>query len=100
VASQWNAAYRFVGLASDDASFLDDYRNNLGEVLLGLARTLERYGPRTAPGGDGTVLGAIAASFADPSGLGKAHGDYFARLHAAVANLSPPTSARRRGVRK
>lgn len=233
VASQWNATFRFVGLASDDASFLEDYRNNLGravtqqylslggygfllggwipvtvpgrqstdqlwmtalydtkvleqlqrdtndalignpplrpsEILLSLARTLQRYGPTTATGSDGTVAGAwpnqldvtwsgprvggsilsvaatpgggdpllydtgkatlsgpvaraaamsgdasllalarelarlaIAASLADPSGLGKSQGEYLARLHTAVANLSPPaTGGKKRSVRK
>jgi len=33
VASQWFNAFRFVGLASDDASYLDDYRQNLGRAL-------------------------------------------------------------------
>ncbi len=220
VASQWNATFRFVGLASDDPSFLDDYRNNLGravtqqylshgaygfllggwvpvtapgrhttdqlwmtglydakileqlqrdtndapigspavrpsEILLSLARTIERYGqdewpnsldvtwtgPRiggtivsvtATPGGsdpflydtgraalsglvaraaarsgDPLLAGlardltrlAIGASLAESSPLGKTQGEYFARLHSAVANLSPPTGGRRRGVR-
>jgi hypothetical protein len=30
VFTQWHWIFRFVGLASDDASFLDDYRNNIG----------------------------------------------------------------------
>jgi hypothetical protein len=33
VASQWNAVYRFLGLASDDASFLDDYHANVGRAF-------------------------------------------------------------------
>lgn len=33
VASQWYATFRFVGLASDDASFLDDYRQGLGRAV-------------------------------------------------------------------
>ncbi|HEV8268612.1 MAG TPA: hypothetical protein VGR00_10275 [Thermoanaerobaculia bacterium] len=32
VASQWNAVFRLVGLASGDASYLDDYRANLGRA--------------------------------------------------------------------
>jgi hypothetical protein len=36
VASQWFAAFRFVGLASDDASYLDDYTS-------GLARAITQY---------------------------------------------------------
>jgi YetA-like protein len=33
VASQWNSVFRFVGLAGDDASFLDDYRANLARAV-------------------------------------------------------------------
>ncbi len=33
VASQWIGTFRFVGLASDDASFLEDYRNNLARAV-------------------------------------------------------------------
>lgn len=33
VASQWISTFRFVGLASDDASYLDDYRNNLARAV-------------------------------------------------------------------
>lgn len=36
VASQWFAAFRFVGLASDDASYLEDYKS-------GLARAVTQY---------------------------------------------------------
>jgi hypothetical protein len=36
VASQWFAAFRFVGLASNDASYLDDYKS-------GLARAVTQY---------------------------------------------------------
>lgn len=36
VASQWFAAFRFVGLASDDGSFLEDYKS-------GLARAVTQY---------------------------------------------------------
>jgi len=33
VASQWFAAFRFVGLASDDASYLDDYTSGLSRAF-------------------------------------------------------------------
>jgi hypothetical protein len=33
VASQWNAAFRFVGLAGDDSSYLEDYRANLARAV-------------------------------------------------------------------
>lgn len=33
VASQWVSTFRFVGLASDDASYLDDYRNTLARAV-------------------------------------------------------------------
>lgn len=33
VASQWNAVFRFLGLASDDAGFLDDWRGNLARAV-------------------------------------------------------------------
>ncbi len=236
VATQWFTTFRFVGLASDDPSFLDDYKANLAravtqqyvavdqggtrygfmlggdvpvtasgtnttdqiwmtalydmndldrlqrdtndspignpslrpsEILLSLARTLARFGSTVAPGSDGTAAGAwpnqmdftwsgariggtltsvryngggsdpllydtnkstltaalaraavqssdpllhamavdmtarsIAASLATAAPLGKEEGELLARLHAAVANLSPaPAPARRRSIR-
>ena len=33
VASQWISAFRFLGLASDDGSFLDDYRSSLARAV-------------------------------------------------------------------
>ncbi|WP_027183322.1 hypothetical protein [Desulfovibrio inopinatus] len=33
VATQWNLTFRFVGLASDDSSYLDDFRANLGRAV-------------------------------------------------------------------
>jgi hypothetical protein len=33
VASQWISAFRFLGLASDDGSFLDDYRSGLARAV-------------------------------------------------------------------
>jgi len=59
VASQWARVFRFVGLASDDASYLDDYRANIGRAFtlyyLEAVRAGESYGflsgtPVTAPG--------------------------------------------------
>lgn len=45
---QWHWVFRFVGLASDDASFLDDYRNNIArQYTLNYAELLQnnvRYG--------------------------------------------------------
>ncbi|HEY9420819.1 MAG TPA: hypothetical protein VIW92_05365, partial [Thermoanaerobaculia bacterium] len=59
VAYQWTAVFRFLGLASDDASFLEDYRSNLARAVTVQYAELEkdgrRYGflgdkPLTAPG--------------------------------------------------
>jgi hypothetical protein len=46
VGSQWINAYRFLGLASEDASFLDDYRLSLARVLTHNYTELERGGRR------------------------------------------------------
>jgi hypothetical protein len=46
VAGQWAAAYRFVGLASEDPSFLDDYRSSLARALTQHYTELERGGRR------------------------------------------------------
>jgi len=45
VASQWYAAFRFVGLASDDATYLDDYKS-------GLARAVTQYYVEVGQNGD------------------------------------------------
>ena len=59
VAYQWTAAFRFLGLASEDASFLEDYRSNLARAVTVQYAELEkdgrRYGflgdkPLTTPG--------------------------------------------------
>ncbi|HUP62233.1 MAG TPA: hypothetical protein VNA69_17645, partial [Thermoanaerobaculia bacterium] len=57
VASQWNSVFRFVGLASDDASYLDDYRANLARAVTQQYVAADRYGfllggwqPVTSPG--------------------------------------------------
>ena len=48
VPSQWAAAFRFLGLASDDASFLEDYRSSLARAVtlhyLELQRGGKSYG--------------------------------------------------------
>jgi hypothetical protein len=56
VASQWFAAFRFVGLASDDASYLDDYTS-------GLARAFTQYYVQVQQ--NGTNYGFLLSS-ADP----------------------------------
>ena len=43
-ASQWFSAFRFIGLASDDGTFLEDYRS-------GLARAVTQYYAQAATGG-------------------------------------------------
>jgi hypothetical protein len=47
VASQWASTFRFVGLAGDDASYLDDYRMNLARAAT------QQY---VAPGSYGFIL--------------------------------------------
>ena len=44
--SQWTAAFRFLGLASGDASFLEDYRSGLARALTLQYAELERGGKR------------------------------------------------------
>ena len=44
VASQWIAAFRFLGLASDDASFLEDYRSGLARAVTQQYAELEQRG--------------------------------------------------------
>jgi len=46
VASQWIAAFRFLGLASEDASFLEDYRSGLARALTQHYVEVERNGKR------------------------------------------------------
>jgi hypothetical protein len=46
VASQWLAAFRFLGLASEDASFLEDYRSGLARALTQHYVEIERDGKR------------------------------------------------------
>ena len=46
VASQWIQAFRFVGLASDDASFLEDFRGNLSRAVAQYYAELTRAGER------------------------------------------------------
>lgn len=46
VASQWLAAFRFLGLASGDASFLDDWRSGFARALTHEYLEVERDGKR------------------------------------------------------
>lgn len=46
VASQWISVFRFVGLAGDDASFLEDYRGNLARAVSQYYAELEVGGRR------------------------------------------------------
>ncbi|HVE72500.1 MAG TPA: hypothetical protein VNI54_14140 [Thermoanaerobaculia bacterium] len=57
VASQWAGTFRFVGLASDDASYLEDYRSNLERAITQQYVATDPYGfilggwqPVTSPG--------------------------------------------------
>ncbi len=53
--SQWTAAFRFLGLASGDASFLEDYRSGLARALTQQYAELERGGKRYGFLGEKTV---------------------------------------------
>jgi hypothetical protein len=53
--SQWIAAFRFLGLASEDASFLEDYRSGLARALTQQFAELERGGKRYGFLGEKTV---------------------------------------------
>jgi hypothetical protein len=46
VAAQWLAAFRFLGLASEDASFLEDWRSGLGRAVTLQYTEVERGGRR------------------------------------------------------
>jgi hypothetical protein len=46
VPGQWTAAYRFLGLASEDASFLEDYKSNLARALTQSYAEVELDGKR------------------------------------------------------
>jgi hypothetical protein len=46
VAGQWLAAFRFLGLASDDASFLEDWRSGLSRAVTQQYAEVERDGKR------------------------------------------------------
>ena len=63
---QWHWIFRFVGLASDDATFLDDYRANLArEVTHNYAEVLQngiRYGFLVDGTGQQTITGPGAYS--------------------------------------
>ncbi|MEA2602902.1 MAG: hypothetical protein QOF89_3894 [Acidobacteriota bacterium] len=55
--SQWIAAFRFLGLASSDASFLEDYRSGLARALTQQYAELVRDGRRYGLLGDQVVSG-------------------------------------------
>jgi hypothetical protein len=55
--SQWIAAFRFLGLASNDASFLEDYRSGLARALTQHYAELVRDGRRFGFLGDRVVSG-------------------------------------------
>src|SRR5205085_1427208 len=78
VASQWFNVFRFIGLASDDGSYLDDYRQGLARAMtqnyLEGTRNGVRYGfwtPSVVTGGsrlDGTLVSVTAnTSGGDPT---------------------------------
>ncbi len=57
VAGQWTAAFRFLGLASDDATFLEDYRSNLARAVSTQYSELEKDGRRYGFMGERKVTG-------------------------------------------
>jgi hypothetical protein len=65
VPSQWIAAFRFLGLASEDASFLDDFRSSLGRAYTLQYAELVRNGVRYGFLGD-EPLGSTATPAARP----------------------------------
>lgn len=74
VASQWLAVFRFLGLASGDASFLDDWRSGFARALtheyLEVERDGKRYGYFGKPRGDAFLAGPIwVTGFYDAEGL-------------------------------
>jgi hypothetical protein len=76
VAGQWLAAFRFLGLASADASFLDDWRSGLARAVTHQYVELERNGKRygffgkeTAAGGAYTSGPVWQIGFYDAEGL-------------------------------
>lgn len=56
VASQWISAFRFLGLASDDGSFLDDYRSSLARAVTQHYVEAQRNGVSYGFLGDRAVL--------------------------------------------
>jgi hypothetical protein len=74
VASQWLAVFRFLGLASGDASFLDDWRSGFARALtheyLEVERDGKRYGFFGQSRGDRYIAGPIwVTGFYDAEGL-------------------------------
>ncbi|MCA9647008.1 MAG: hypothetical protein KC492_40245, partial [Myxococcales bacterium] len=58
VSSQWFAAFRFVGLASEDASFLDDWRGNMGRAATRHYAALQNNGQSYGFWTDSVIGGA------------------------------------------
>jgi hypothetical protein len=65
--SQWIAAFRFLGLASDDASFLEDYRSGLARAVTQQYAELEQGGKRYGFLGEKTFTGAGGVYEAGPA---------------------------------
>ena len=57
VAGQWLAVFRFLGLASEDASFLEDWRSGLARAVTQQYTELERDGKRYGFLGDNNLSG-------------------------------------------
>ncbi len=66
VAYQWLAAFRFLGLASEDASFLEDWRSGLARAVTHQYVEVERGGRRYGFLGKGSVAGGSQTYTAGP----------------------------------
>ena len=67
VGIQWLTAFRFMGLASDDASFLEDYRSGLARAVTQQYTELNRNGVRYGLWGGPTLLTAPGSYSNDQS---------------------------------
>jgi hypothetical protein len=65
--SQWIAAFRFLGLASDDATFLEDYRSGLARAVTQQYAELEQGGKPYGFMGDQVFKGAGGVYEAGPA---------------------------------